>query len=170
MVRKALAIGVSACVLLSQAAEVVRPSSGWYWPFMDYPMYSGSHPAGATVYQNRFVVSPCDSLAPPRVIPSRTMGVKPFDFQHLLDLAAAIQERYPTSPESRDWAIAELSRLALIRVDGDNCGAGVEVRRHRIDPVAGYREPLWEPVRAWPLDRGGTDTPAPDSTTEAGRS
>lgn len=168
--RKLFAIAFGGGILLFQAAEVVSPSAGWYWPFMDYPMYSASREAGEIFYENRYVVLPCDPGAARSVVEPEVMGVKFFDFQKLLHRAAAIQARWPTTPESREAAIAELNRLTAIRVEGDLCGAGVEVRRHRIAEEVGYREPPWQLERSWPLGpagAAGTGSPRPSAGGDA---
>ena len=151
--KKLFAIVVSGGVLLFQAKEIALPATGWYWPFMDYPMYSESHQAGDVFHQYRYVALPCDTAADARVVRSSVLGVKFFDLQFLLEAAASNQERRVIAPDVRVAAIEKLSRLMLVRVGDDVCGAGVEVRRHRIENGIGHQVPPWTLERTWPLVR-----------------
>lgn len=151
MLKKAFAIAVSGGMLLFQAAEVVSPTDGWYWPFMDYPMYSVPNYEGDTYFEYGLRLAPCDPGQPPRAMDFGAMGIQYFDFRTLLVEAAVVNDRWEIREETTAQARRFLGRRAVRRAGPGYCRAEIQVKRHVIREGVGYREPTWETARTWEL-------------------
>jgi len=149
--RKLSAFVVIVGVLSLQAKELVSPADGWYWPFMDYPMYSNSAEPGKVFHEFRYVIMACDTAAVATIVDYRAMGVKFFDFQLLLEEAAGANGGREIPAKTQNSAIEKLTRLSTVRSAEDSCRAGVEVRKHWIERGVGYQESPWNLERAWTL-------------------
>jgi hypothetical protein len=157
MIRRALAIAVSAGVLAVQLWRValVGADSGWYWPFMDYPMYSEPHRYTETIVQRQMRGLPCRGGEPVALHPD-TLRAPRFLFWFLLaDVAGA------SAAAARDPAVADSSRRLLTEIvrsggDGRFCQVQLWEERHRFGPSGLLDRPQQVLLSEWPVPaRGG---------------
>jgi hypothetical protein len=149
MTKRLFAVAVSAGLLLFQAVELVRPTDGWYWPFLDYPMYSWPQPKGSVYLDYAFRVQPCEPGGESREIHRDAVGMEYFQFHQLLDQAASVAD--PWHPRQVAQARGTLSRLVLERIDAGACTGEVWVQRHHMEDGVGHQASEWELARAWSL-------------------
>ena len=149
-VRKAFAIGLSAGILGLQAYLIIPPQPQKRyrtWPFLDYPMYSRSHPATAVFRHYELRGQPCDG-SPMRRLPASEVRMEDFVYWETLASAAG-EQRGRGSPER---AMERLSAVigGTVGRRSAMCHAAVWRQEH---PVRGFRGPdaPWTQVRAWPL-------------------
>ena len=163
--RKAYAVAISAVVLGLQFWVIVPPRgyNAWYWPFVDYPMYSAPRYAGDQFRYHELRALPCDTAAPPLVVDYKRLRVTKFRFYALLAHSSRIV-RAELTTDTSDTTLALLRRLVGDRVGGAYCTVELLERRFTI-PKSGpvEREPPWRRVYAWPLDAGDTLQPASEN-------
>jgi len=149
--QKAGAVVVSALVLGLQLWAIVPRGHAmdWYWPFMDYPMYSRPHFAGETFRQHDLRLVPCRGGSGRERVQAWQLGVEPFMMIGLLrDLDTAAAHRRLT----RDSAETLLGHLVSNRWPGSYCTAqlwqrGVVIGAPGPVPV----DPLWQVIHTWPI-------------------
>jgi len=81
-------------VLGVQLWVIIPPGShgDWYWPFVEYPMYSGAHKATDSVVMVALRVRKCGSGSPPVTV-TDSLGIPLIRFEGLLK--SAISHRDP---------------------------------------------------------------------------
>jgi hypothetical protein len=155
--KKAAAIVVIVGVLLVQAAAIVPPGSSyfgsWYWPFLDYPMYSAAHPAGAVVTIHELRGRPCGVVGRTSfAIGADDLGLPLHEYLRTLRLAGA-----PTSADPRQRSVAaelvqdrrdRLSRLSAERMP-HVCELEVRERSARVGVGDDFHAAPWRRIHTW---------------------
>lgn len=145
-VKKILASAVTIAVLGLQLWIIVPPGrhGGWYWPFVDYPMYSGAHKATDSVMRVALRVRKCHRNAPWSLV-TDSLGIPLTRFQELL--YAAISRR---NHSARDSSISILNQSIARRPADRGCSA--EILTQAI-PLATFdwtaRAEPWTQALAW---------------------
>ena len=156
--RKAFAITAVVVVLGFQAWTIFPP--GWgrphYWPFVDYPMYSGAYHVGDSVVHRELRATPCGAPGAPVTLDIDSFPMEPWRLWSMIDRLAASPAPAPILD-----TVGRLTRSAIHR---NPCALAiwqqvVVVRRQgvRLDDTT------WRQFRAWPLGpdsaRGGVSPP-----------
>lgn len=147
--KKALAGAVITVCLGAQACATVRPSGARWWPFLDYPMYSRSHSASATVRVQELRARTCGGRPQAWKVDLRAIGYQ--DNHDLGELRAIAADR----PAARRYR-SRLSRAASAHLKPRPCALQVWERtvtltRGGIDASV-LRTPRWTPLREWNVD------------------
>jgi hypothetical protein len=141
-------------VLAAQVYAMAPGTSGsWYWPFMNYPMYSAAKQPGAGFSFRRLEAVPCDAGGPRAELPAETLGVQTFRFRNLLETAAGGRRDAPApSAEAIDEARAALAALARRHAPAGTCTLEITTRDFVVD-AAGLVDPTppERGVARWPL-------------------
>ena len=181
-IEKAAAV-VFVCGVLAFQGWATYPfnhSGGWYWPFIDYPMYSAAKLPGdnfvehalALEFANQsegleLVSSGTGTLieaeaGPLVLLGAKDLGMHRFTLFRTLD---QIAQRVEAPDESdQDWMREEihlLSRLISYRVPITEVGVHLLEREYRVGPKGlENTDPPWRGVLDWRLqDRLGVGAP-----------
>lgn len=137
--RRVFVVSFLAAVIGVQAFIAIPPGRhhSWFWPFMDYPMYSGAHHEGEEVSFHRLEGTPCDGVEPV-ALTNTDLGILWFTFQDLLSTSAR---------EGRDPG-GRLTTLLEDALGGTLCGARVYQRTVVVGrlPEGGPASVPWRPV------------------------
>lgn len=95
----------------------------WYWPFMEYPMYSGAHSAGESVMMRAIRISACGPRAH-RMIVTDSLGIPLVRYFALLNSVVSKHERAP----ERDSLVSLLSHAIETRYGTHWCEAQIIAR------------------------------------------
>ena len=155
-IRKAAAAALCAVVLGGQTLAVFARTSAdnsWYWPFVDYPMYSTAHDYSDVVLYYELRAQPCGSA-----------DTVTLSFDHLMDrssLQALLYQMSNGDTQSRTGAGGVVDHLLASRTGPAMCSAQLWEYRHFI-AWEGYRGQSEPPrlVRAW-------DVPHDDASAAA---
>lgn len=166
MLRRAFAATVAGAVLTIQLWRLfpVGADSMWYWPFMDYPMYSEPHRYGEELVERELRGVPCDGgrLV---ALPPDSLRAPAFFVWSLLANAAgasAYAAQHPAVVDSSRRAAVELVRR---RGDGRYCRVQLWARHYRFGRSGlRSRRPQYVLLHDWPLTE-----PAAPSPTRAAR-
>jgi hypothetical protein len=150
-------------------AWVIGPGTpdGWYWPFIDYPMYSEANPPGTPYREWRVAVVPLPPDAPPGDTlraDSFDLGIYYFTFYATMD---GLRRRRGSSDEGAA-AISASGRDSLTgsvaRAFGlDGFELIVEERAFEITSEGLVSsDPPWVPVESWVVE-DGVRIPSPES-------
>jgi hypothetical protein len=161
--KKLFALAASAAFLVPQAIEVARPNNGWYWPFLDYPMYAWSYPKGEAFRDYAFRVQGCEPGSEALPMDEQALGIGPHVLQFRLDMATRLHD--PWSPDQVRWARESLSHLALARAGEAACVGEVWVQEHSVQDGVGYAASDWELRAQW--DLRGAEAAASSLTGDA---
>lgn len=149
--KKFLLSVVIAAVLGLQLWIILPPGRHgvWYWPFMEYPMYSGAHTAGESVMMRDIRISGCGPQAH-RSIVTDTLNIPFVRYSALLNSVVSKNERTP----ERDSLAALLGHAIETRYGAHWCEAQILARPI---PVANFdwtvpATPM-VPVYEWTLHR-----------------
>lgn len=114
-IRKLVASLIIAGVLSFQlvALASAKFSTGWYWPFMAYPMYSMPHYRGEVFVQHRIVGVPCAGGEQPREIGHADLGLKRFAYYDQLRRVAGPQSAARQDPSRLDGEVSAAARREL---------------------------------------------------------
>ena len=146
------------CGVLAVQLFAISPEGrgGWYWPFVDYPMYSDAKQPGATFGLFDLEAIGCDGAVRP--VSASDARLPPFRFRNAVALAAGTIPQRPDRP--RDQVEVEARRRQLVdivrsEIPGDWCELRVHGRifrmnEHGLEATDVPRQPL----AAWPV-RGG---------------
>ena len=122
-------------------AGVPRPQSfSWYWPFMDYPMYSRAHYPGEDTWKWEFRVGACDETVPTTRLTPAALHITAFRMIQLLESGAD-----STHPRVRTL----LGRIAREQ-EAATCRGEIWARRYQLgtDGIVD-RRPAWQRVTVW---------------------
>lgn len=118
------AIGVIAGVLGVQTFALLPAGrGGWYWPFVDYPMYSDAREPGATFGLFDLELVSCDGER--RALSSADLKLPRFRYRNALEVAAGGRPDRPRAPEEVPDRRRFLSRVIVEEVPGEWCTAEV---------------------------------------------
>lgn len=146
------AVGVIGGVLALQLfALSPHGRGGWYWPFVDYPMYSAAKKPGATFGLFELYVVTCEGAVRPLV--AADLSLARFRYRNTLEVAAGGRPDRPREAEEIPAARAMLAELIEDQVPGRWCEAQVHGRIFRMGE--GGLESADVPRRLlaeWPLE------------------
>lgn len=153
VLKKSLASVVVAGVLGMQAAEVVSPHDGRWWPFVDYPMYSQAVGPGATSRMLELRAIPCHRGSPARRVTPYEIGYKEF---RLVGSLRGIARADRTASADRD----ALSRVTAAHVVPAPCileiwERAVTTTAHGVEPEQ-FRRPAWNRLASWEVAGPGS--------------
>ena len=142
-------------VLLVQA-WVIGPSrvGGYYWPFMDYPMYSAPRALGEPYRDYRLALVPPGPGSDTIRAAASELGMEYFAFQAAMEV---VDRPMGQTPEESD-ALAQQARERVARNSQTRFGLGrfevvLEARSYVIDRGGLISaDPPWEPVESWFYD------------------
>ncbi len=131
----------------------------YYWPFLNYPMYSRSYAVGQQIRHARLMLRPCDRPDRPVEMTFEDAHLIRFVFQFRVHRAANILRN--TTPTAARNAAVSLARLAHRHVAAPTCRMEVWVRIFRIGPD-GLELPgtKWIPYIGWEVRDGVITDPA----------
>lgn len=131
---KLFATAFCAAVIACQAYAIFSRLgyNNWYWPFVNYPMYSDSHRRGESFSSLDLRVLPCSSEAKPLSVSSGELHVKWATFDRLLYEAAGLRDT--TSPATAERASIRLHRLATTQLSMPVCAVELWRRTYTIGP------------------------------------
>ncbi|MEX1258358.1 MAG: hypothetical protein WEG36_12135 [Gemmatimonadota bacterium] len=154
-VRKLFAAGFIAGVLGFQA-WVIAPGTpgGWYWPFLDYPMYSRSVLPETPYRERRLALVPLSSEGLPGDtlrLAAEQMGFYSFTLRALAETIRRPALEHPDADEAQ----AREARIRIARTAGETLGLDrleviLEEQTFQIarDGLVS-RDPPWLPVDSW---------------------
>jgi hypothetical protein len=158
---KAAAALYCAGVLAVQAWVIASTSDyqEYYWPFLNYPMYSRSFEMGGQIRHARLVLHPCDPDQPPIEMTHEHARVTRYEFQYRVHRAAGARKN--TTPEGARRARIALTRLANDYVPVRTCRMEVQLKLFRIGRK-GLELPgtAWLPYIGWNVRDGTIADPA----------
>jgi hypothetical protein len=134
---------------LLPASLAVPPRSvvagGYYWPILDYPMYSTAHHAGEAVLRYELRVRSCRDDTQVLPMPARTVGIELFAFERML---ADVRTARASAARSKARLDAALRRV----VPPAFCRAEIWEQRYVIT-TEGLRsfDPPWRFASAWTI-------------------
>ncbi|HEX5385191.1 MAG TPA: hypothetical protein VFW66_00675 [Gemmatimonadales bacterium] len=129
--RKLLASLFCASILCVQAKEALSTFryNNWYWPFVNYPMYSDSHRMGDSVVLVQVRAVPCGQASTGDTVTFGQFHVIRYNFEALIQRAA----QFPGwSAEQADTAQRTLDRLAQRNLNPSPCHMQIWARTIRI--------------------------------------
>lgn len=152
-VRKAWAIAVAGGILgLQVFASAPHTTGDWYWPFINYPMYSESKQVGDSFTYWELRVAPCagDGAAVP--LGGRPLHITWFRFSRMLEAVAGTSYGKPIPPEESERTMAALAQTITRHDPVTWCRAGVWKRTFTLG-TTGVVDPSvpWRLVREWSL-------------------
>lgn len=104
---------------------------GWYWPFLDYPMYSAAKYPGATFGLFELDAIACDGTT--RRLEATDLRIPRFRFRNALEVAAGGRPDLRRTPDDIEASRRTLSRLIVEHLPGGWCAARVHGRIFAID-------------------------------------
>lgn len=163
-IRKGLCVAIAGSILGMQLLTIAPfgPSGrGWYWPFMNYPMYARAHYAGEVFRLYGLRAESCGPSGTVSMIGARDFGIPWFRLHYLLENSAGLRSDPPVTPVQADGATTVLTELLTEKFGRQYCRAGVvawEFVVGQLDPS--IRGTPGTPNRSWSLPAGtdeGTD-------------
>ena len=153
---KALAAAFCASVLALQAFPIIASlrhrGSYWnyYWPFVNYPMYSTTHKRGDSFSSLELRAVPCRPGVSAVPLSSVDLRIGYGPFERLLKQAAGLGDA--PSPTSREHAANQLRGLAATQLLIPACSVQLWRRTYKIGP-RGLESPdvPWQVAADWPL-------------------
>ena len=144
------------CVgVLAAQAWVIWPttrSRAYYWPFIDYPMYSWSFDQGERISHARLMLQPCDRTRSPAEMTFREAHLTRYAFRDRVLRAAGAGN---ASAEDARRARISLARLAHEHGSVPTCRMEVWMQSFRIG-ARGLELPgsAWTPSVGWGVNAG----------------
>jgi hypothetical protein len=136
-----------ACAVLTVQLVAALPWSTpgpWYWPFMDYPMYSFPALAGDTASFHALDVNDC-TLSSWRQVDAQELGIRPYRYRGML--RAAAQDDGESASHNR-----QLLETLVRRSFPEACGARLVQLDIPLEiPEEGWDRENWLPLEEWPL-------------------
>lgn len=107
-------------ILVAQALVALPPvvDGSWYWPFLDYPMYSQAHHRGEEMRFRKLEALPCDGGEAIR-LRHVDLGLQWFHLDNLLVQAMESEDRREDDPRGRlrSLVVARYpERLCAVRI------------------------------------------------------
>lgn len=158
--RKAFAVAVSTAILGAQSGAVVL-GSDYYWPFIDYPMYSRAAHVGDAVARYELRGLSCDASRQSFVISNNALRLGPYRFENFLRAVAARQSadsQRRSSVQAADRAAQYLSELIELQIERPVCAVQVWEQSLLIGDKLpqGFAVP-WKLMHEWQVaDDGGS--------------
>jgi hypothetical protein len=161
---KLFAIAFCGAALLVQAYMVVTPLrrknayQNYYWPFVNYPMYSDSHRMGESFSTLDLRVVPCGPDAKPVQVRSTQLRVKWKPYEQMIFQAARLRDTNSTAPAER--AARHLRHYVATRLSFPACTVQLWSQTFRIGPH-GLEPPdtTWRVAAEWDLTPADSVTP-----------
>lgn len=118
---KVFAAAFCAAVISLQAYALIpgRGGNGWFWPFVNYPMYSRTHHLGDSFSRLDLRAVFCAPEVAARSISGEHLHVKWAAYKLTLLQAAGLLDT--ATPAAAEGAITRLRRLAATRLDFPAC-------------------------------------------------
>ena len=170
VIRKWIA-GAFVLGVLGVQAWVIGPRSpgGWYWPFMDYPMYSTPRAPGEPYRDYRLALvrtSPEGAISDTVRVGADDLGMEYFAFYQAME---SVDRPMGQTPEESE-ALARAARDRVARNSQTQFGLDrfevlLEARSYVIDRGGlASTDPPWEPVESWFYDSrsAGSGAEAPE--------
>lgn len=120
-----IAAGVIVGGVLTAQLFALSPAGrgGWYWPFVDYPMYSDTKRPGATFGLFDLEVVGCDGVT--RALTAADLHLPRFLYRNTLEVAAGGRPDRPREPEEIPARRAFLGERIQDELPGSWCRARV---------------------------------------------
>jgi hypothetical protein len=151
--RKTLAALISCAVLGGQVwalFPVGRGSREYYWPFLDYPMYSAVHYATDFVPMFQLRVVACGQTSGEVPVSHADLGLTPQRFTGFL--SELTEHHADGTPATRARAAAFLGNVVGGRLQGHYCRAEVWIKRHANGgDMARNLDSNWQRGYSWAL-------------------
>lgn len=123
-------LGASCVIIGVLAAQLFALSpagrGGWYWPFVDFPMYSAAKKPGATFGLFDLEAVACNGAV--RGLTNADLHLPPFRFRNVVEVAAGGRPDRPRTADEIPAARAFLGRVVADEVPGDWCMARIGAR------------------------------------------
>jgi hypothetical protein len=151
-VAKLFAAAFCGSVIAFQAYPILSGQgyNNYYWPFVNYPMYSDSHRMGDSVSSIKMRAVPCRSGAPSVAVTEVDLRIKWGTFDRLLDEAAGLRET--TSPVMAERASRRLRQLAATELPIPTCAVQLWRRTITIGPRGlENADAAWRVAAEWPV-------------------
>ncbi|HEX7049639.1 MAG TPA: hypothetical protein VF188_05455 [Longimicrobiales bacterium] len=149
--RKGFALMIIAGVLGFQL-RVILPRGGgtdWFWPFINYPMYSAAHYAGEAVRPRELRIVPCEPGRPARPVDWHLLRIPKFRYRAVVRTLVSDGPRTLSMPDTA--VVARLSRLIREHVPGNYCTAELWGRTFVLPLSAASLDPPWHRIKSWRL-------------------
>jgi hypothetical protein len=124
----------------------------YYWPFVNYPMYSRSFDPGYQIKHPRLMLQPCDG-SPPYELTFRAARLTQYEYRDRLLRAAGLQAH--VSPDVAPRTRIQIAALVGARAPAPVCRMEIWVRLFRIGSD-GLELPgtPWRPYVGWNVRHG----------------
>jgi hypothetical protein len=143
---KVLAGAVIAGILGLQLAANLT-AIDWYWPFINYPMYSDAHYRGDVFRYYELRQQACRRALPPAPVGAGTLRLGRFRYLQMLEQIAG------DTAQAAEFRV-DLSRMARRYLEPPPCRLEVWERIVEIGPAGAHPERAeWRRAVAWPLVR-----------------
>lgn len=153
-IAKLLAAAFCASVLAMQAYPILSGPGyhNYYWPFVNYPMYSNAFRMGDSISSLKLQAVPCRTGAAPVAVTEVDLRIKFGAFHQLLSEAAGV--RHTSSPDVAERASRQLRRRAATELKMPVCTVQLWRRTITIGP-RGLRDAdaSWHLAAEWPLTK-----------------
>ena len=126
--KKLFAAGLCCAFLGFQMYVIVPPggrSRDWYWPFVDYPMYSYARQPGRTFTNHQVRAFSCGPVSVAVVLSNKDLFVTKFVFYRLLEAATGFRLSKPIPQEASDRAAGRLAHLIRTKLADSYCGVEI---------------------------------------------
>ena len=134
--------------------------NNYYWPFVNYPMYSDSHRMGESVSSLKLRAVPCRSGAPSVAVTEVDLRIKWGTFDRLLYEAAGL--RNTASPVQAERASRRLRQLAATELSIPTCAVQLWRRTITIGPRGlENADAAWHVAAEWPVTEADSLPAAP---------
>ncbi len=149
-----LAVGLLVSGVLGFQLYCVLPIGpkyrNWYWPFVNFPMFSTPVEPGSLISAWELRAQPCAARSQVQVLTFRDLGVRTFNFVALLRNAGKVGNPEPRDVEKARNAQSALSVLLNQRFPGRFCNAELWRKSVVLETTIDTRtQPPWERVHMW---------------------
>jgi hypothetical protein len=154
--------------LQSYAVFSTTDYNNWYWPFVNYPMYSNSFHAGESFLRVELRAVPCDSPRDAFRLGEDDLHLKWLHFSRLVHKSAAVRRAdLDTEPQpGSDSTTEPLLHFIATYVPRHVCRVQVWRQRFTIGPRGlEYPGQPWEIAREWVLAPPGSGGLSVDTTS-----
>ncbi len=168
---KVWAVVVSA-VLLGAQLSVVLPFTGldgnWFWPVMNYPMFSWPHYEGYLVQFHELRALSCDGREPPRALGFEDLRIRTANFYYALSRLSEINTPYRSRVSEAEAVRTDIEQRFARYFPAAFCGAELWEKSLRLAPDMRQKEPVpWRLVYEWKFAPGAGSLARPDGERAA---
>jgi len=144
--------------LQSYAIFSTTSYNDWYWPFVNYPMYSGSSHAGESFLRVELRAVPCDSPGDVFRLREDDLHLKWLHFMRLVHKSAAVRRvDLDREPQPGSDTTEPLLHFIATYVPRPVCRVQVWRQRYTLGPRGlEYPGQPWEIAREWVLTPGAS--------------